>query len=100
MDQFKFQILRIRKTDGARDIKGYADIVVGPVTIFGVKIIENEDGVFCAMPSEKFFSKPAGRSLNRAVVHLEEDLRLRVYEAILEEWNRMTSLKFKDEGGH
>lgn len=94
-----FQILKIRKTDGKREIKGLVDLQIGLITILGIKIIEYNGRTFCAMPSEYFFSKWLGKTLNRAIVHLEEDLKVKVYESILERWNCREELKFKGEGG-
>ena len=96
----QFQILRIRKTDGLKDIKAYVDLQIGPVTILGIKIIECKGRTFCALPSECFFQKSIGKTLNRSVVHLDEDLKVKVYESILEKWNCRQELKFKDEGGN
>ena len=99
MDE-EFRILRIRElTACKRDVKGFVDLQIGPVTILGIKIITCDGQTFCAMPSEDFHSKSAGRTLSRAIVHLEEELKFKVYEAILEEWSRMQLLKFNNGEG-
>jgi len=93
----EFKVLRIRKTTGVKDIKGYADIQIGPITIWGIKIIQNESEIFCALPSENFFSKSAGRSLNRAMVHIEDELKSKLYAEILKRWNELENLKFQND---
>ena len=90
----EFQILKIRKTNSEKDIKAYCDIQIGPITILGIKIIQNEGEFFCAMPSENFYSQSAGKMLNRALVHIENDLRAMVYAEILERWSELGDLKF------
>lgn len=94
----EFKILGIRKTREG-DIKGYVDLEVGPITILGIKIIEGGGKTFCAMPSENFYSQSAGKMLNRALVHLEGDLRAMVYAEILKKWNELEELKFNGKVG-
>jgi len=95
----EFQILMMRKAPevGTGDVKGLCDLVIGSVKIIGVKIISKDERFFCALPSEKFYSKSAGRQLNRAQIHIEEDLKSRIYEEILTRWNELDYLKFKNE---
>ena len=95
----EFQILMMRKAVGAGDVEALCDVVIGPVKIIGVKIISKDGGFFCAMPSENFYSKSAGRQLNRAQIHIEEDLKLRIYSEILSRWYDLEQLKFRTEGG-
>jgi len=94
----EFQILMMRKAVGTGgDVVALCDVVIGPVKIIGVKIISKDGGFFCAMPSEIFYSKSAGRQLNRAQIHVEDDLKSRIYEEILTRWNEFDDLKFKNE---
>ena len=92
----EFQIIGLRKCEGSdRNIKGYADVQVGPIGILGIKIIEIDGKTFCGMPSEDFFSKSAGRTLSRAIVHVDEDLKAKIYGEILERWYHLEQLKFR-----
>jgi DNA-binding cell septation regulator SpoVG len=95
----EFQIIRIRKCEGTdKEIKALVDIQVGQVEILGVKIIESRGQTFCALPSENFYSQSAGKTLNRSIIHLEENLKMRIYAEILERWYHMEQLKFRTEG--
>jgi DNA-binding cell septation regulator SpoVG len=98
----EFTILKMRNLefgiDG--DVVGLVDVVIGKVKIIGIKIILGRDGgFFCAMPSEKFYSKSAGKSINRAICTIEDELRELIYSTILEKWHELEGLKFKNEGG-
>jgi len=95
----EFQIIKIRKCDGPdKEIKALVDVQIGQVEILGVKIIELKGKPFCALPSENFYSRSAGKKLNRSIVHLQDNLRMAVYGEILERWYHMEQLKFRTEG--
>jgi len=94
----EFQIIKIRKCDGGLDeVKGQADVQIGPVEILGIKIIEVRGKTYCALPSENFYSKLANKTLNRAVLHIAENLRMAIYAEILERWYHLEQLKFRAE---
>ena len=94
-----FQIIKIRKCDGPdKEIKALVDVQIGQVEILGVKIIELKGKTFCALPSENFYSQSAGKTLNRAIIHIEENLKSMIYAEILERWYHLEQLKFRIEG--
>ena len=93
----EFQIIKIRKCGGGLDneVKALVDIQIGQVEILGVKIIESRGQTFCALPSENFYSQSAGKTLNRAIIHIEENLKSMIYAEILERWYYSEQLKFR-----
>jgi DNA-binding cell septation regulator SpoVG len=92
----EFQIIRIRKCDGSdKEIKALVDVQIGKIEVLGIKVIDGRGKTFCALPSENFYSQSAGKTLNRAIIHIEENLKSMIYAEILERWYHMEELKFR-----
>jgi len=93
----EFQVIELRKcSDAVKNIVAYAFVQIGAISI-RIKIIEIDGKTFCGMPSEDFFSKSAGRTLRRALVHVQDDLKTKIYAEILERWYYLEQLKFRAE---
>jgi DNA-binding cell septation regulator SpoVG len=77
------EVLAIRRLDGTSNVKAFCDLRLGGVTIKGAKIVQ-QDGqrAWVAMPSIK-----TDRAWQN-VVELSKELRERVTEIVLEEWDR------------
>ena len=96
--EFEFEILRISPVnDAGGEVRGFAEVRIGAVTIRSIRILQTHDEVFCAFPRETFFSQRLGRQIHRSLIHMPDDLRSRLYEEILKRWNRIEELKFKNE---
>jgi len=96
----EFKIAAFRKMDGAHGLLAFVDVeFFGVLTVRNFRIIRSRDTqkVFCGLPVQSYYSEEI-RKINRlTVIHLPEELKSRVYESILEEYNRVGELKFQKE---
>jgi stage V sporulation protein G len=62
----------------------------GKMTVNDCKLVEGRNGLFAAMPSRQYDDKKSGDKKYQSIVYLEQDLLLKVSDAALEEYNRLT----------
>jgi hypothetical protein len=80
-------VVRIRPTPKPGGVTlGYADVSIGPVTIFGISIVRNKaGGEFVAFPSR------SGKGRWFPGVEIDEPFRTEVIDLVLEFWRGRNS---------
>lgn len=80
-------ILRIKMIDTAGALKGVVDIKLGPLTIRGLRIIEDGNGMWVSWPQDRFRT-PGGffRYLN--IVQPTPEIAEAVTQSIMEMWEK------------
>lgn len=87
----KIEILEIRPFNGPGNVRAFTSIRVGGVTIHGAKIVRQPEQVaWLAMP-DRAYTDAGGKQKWAAVVELTPDLRRRVNETVIAEWERRCS---------
>jgi hypothetical protein len=77
---------QIRHSPKSGPTLAYADIRVGPVTIFGVSVVENKNGKgnFVGLP----FVRGSARKF--PIIELDEETKAKVYSLVLEAWEELS----------
>lgn len=97
----EFEVLRVW-VDDKEDVHGviaHADVKVRGIQIRFIKIVKDKrtGSEYCAMPSRKVFVPAVGKTLHSSIVIIEDDLRAKIYTAVLHEY-RLKQLKFQGGG--
>jgi hypothetical protein len=77
---------QIRHSPKSGPTLAYADVRVGPVTIFGVSVVENKNGkgYFVGLPFVR------GSARRFPIVELDEETKAKVYLLVLEAWEELS----------
>ena len=82
------ELVAVRPSTNAGNVRAFATIRVGGVTIHGAKIVQQPgQAAWLAMP-DRSYADAGGKQKWSAVVELTPDLRRRVSDTILAEWER------------
>lgn len=49
----EIEILKVSPVENMQNVKGFIDIKVGVVNIYGVKVVNGKNGLFMSLPSRK-----------------------------------------------
>jgi DNA-binding cell septation regulator SpoVG len=105
MENFRvLEIRKIQKSDVDVGLVAFADVeFFGVLVVRNFRIIRSRNGqtLLLGLPLQYYYDKGATSGIKkRTVIKLPEELKGKIYAAILEEWDRVEKLKFqKDEGG-
>ena len=82
------EVLSIRRLDGSGNVKAFASIRIGEITIHGAKIVQQDGQKEWLAPPDKPWTGRDGEQKWSPVVELTKPLRLRVEAVVLDAWER------------
>ena len=84
----EIEILEIRPSTNAGTVRAYVTVRLGGVTIHGCKLVQQAgQAAWLAMP-DRSYTDAGGKQKWAAVVELSPELRRRVSDATIAEWER------------
>ena len=88
MSRCEVELLDVRPVAGADNVKAFVTVRIGGVTIHGAKVVQQPgQAAWLAMP-DRSYTDAGGKRKWSAVVELSPELRRRVSDTILAEWER------------
>ena len=78
------KMLQIKKVDGFESLRAFADISIndGDITIKGLRIIQDEKGLWVGYPQSKY--QKNGQTKYSPIVEVSEDIKKHFQQVILE----------------
>ena len=95
----EFKVVAFRKMDVDQGLLAFVDVeFFGVLIVRNFRIIRARDRrkIFCCLPVQSFYSQEFGKVDRKTVIKMPEELKAKVYAEILERWNEIEELKFKN----